>query len=439
VILGAQHIFAQGLRGRVGRIIENLKERIRPVYQRKVYFRICPSRVPEYFRQCWQYPSFDGTAETLEDGVVFLPMGDWHARLQRSQWLALQMGEIGYRVLYLSPHLGREFPELYERSKTVEIRSLAKNVWEAHVRLAREPVFHHRLLSEDESAILSDGLAEATSRLGMRNAVQILSFPVWGKAALMLRERMGWPLVYDCHDYIAGFSRIARTIADEEPEMIGKADLAMFSSATLMQRHENVCSKPLLMRNGVDSSFFCEGTPLVGRDVDPTVTYVGALDDWFDAEAIKAAAVRFPSITINLVGRVESPVIRRLERFPNVQLLGEWHHANIIRILRQTTVAVIPFRLNKLTRAVDPIKAYEYLALGLPVVSADLPEIARFRELVYLYRSSTEFCASLAAALAEDDEDLRRKRRLTMQPETWAARARVLSQHIGRIRPGSHQ
>jgi glycosyltransferase involved in cell wall biosynthesis len=416
---------------RFGEMMAHIKERVRPAYLRNVYFRIDPRNRPEYFEQCWQFDRLESSLDTPAEGVIFLPMSDWHVRFQRSQQFALRLGEAGFRVLYLNPHLGREFRKVPDRSKAAEIRQLRDNVWELHVHLLREPVFHHRLLSSEEQFILAEALEAAGEKLGFERAVQIISFPVWGGTALTLRERLGWPILYDCHDFIGGFSRIAPSIVQTEPSIIGASDVGLFSSETLMDLNKALQPERVLIRNGVDRSFIREDREARKCDGVQSVTYVGSLDDWIDVPAIEAAAREHSSVVFRLFGRVESAGIKCLEQYSNVHLEGECPHSQVADILEQSSAAIIPFKLNHLTRAVDPIKAYEYLALGLPVISSELPELDRFRDLMYIYRTPAEFCSAIGAALAERDEKMSRRRRAAILRETWEERTDALVQQIG--------
>lgn len=418
-------------------MLAHVRERVRPAYLRNVYFRIDPRNRPKYFEQCWQFERLESSLDTPGEGVIFLPMSDWHVRFQRSQQFALRLGEAGFRVLYLNPHLGREFRKVPDGSNSAEIRQLRENVWELHVHLPLEPVFHHRLLSSEEHLILTGALAEAGKRLGFQRAVQIISFPVWGRTALALRERLGWPILYDCHDFIGGFSRIAPSIVQAEPSIIRASDVGLFSSETLMDLNKPLQPERVLIRNGVDRSFIREDREARRFGGEQSVTYIGSLDDWIDVPAIEAAAREHSSVIFRLFGRVESASIRRLERYSNVHLKGECPHSQVADILESSGAAIIPFKLNRLTRAVDPIKAYEYLALGLPVITSELPELERFRDLIYIYRTPAEFCGAIGAALAERDEKLSRRRRAAVLRETWEERTDMLVQQIG-LCTGTH-
>ena len=80
---------------------------------------------------------------------------------------------------------------------------------------------------------------------------------------------------------------------------------------------------------------------------------------------------------------------------------------------------LIPFKINELTLATNPIKLYEYFSLGMPVVSSRLPEVEQFRELVYIAADSAGFAEAFRDALREDDPERRRRRREVARVESW--------------------
>jgi GT2 family glycosyltransferase len=105
-----------------------------------------------------------------------------------------------------------------------------------------------------------------------------------------------------------------------------------------------------------------------------------------------------------------------------VRLLGEKHYRELPGYLRGFDVCTLPFRMNRLTKAVDPVKMYEYFSQGKPVVSTPLPELAPLAELLYFARGPEEFAAQIDRAVAEKDGSLARKRIAFASENTWRRR-----------------
>jgi glycosyltransferase involved in cell wall biosynthesis len=425
------------------------KEIIRPYYLRWLYFPIRGER-PDYFDKPWQYPTSTFSqgalrslipADSRSPSFLFLPMSDWHARLQRPQHLASALADTGHVSYFLNPHLGRQFPTTYAFNRQSRLVHIASSVIEAHVRLPAEPVYHHRMLTAYESTALADAFTELAAVAG-RSVVQVLAFPTWGPAALTLRQRHGWPIVYDCHDLLEGFSAVAPDIVGAELSFIEQADHVIFSSMWLQQY---VCSRlPVagkqtsLLRNAVQRRFFDACSAERERHTSKVAGYFGALDAWFDIDAVRCAASRYPGTQFQLIGRVEHPPVLALRSLSNVEFTGEVPYEDLPRFLMRLHVGLIPFQVNDLTRAANPIKLYEYFSAGIPVVSTRLPEVEPFGDLVYVADDADSFAELVGAALTEDSEDDRRMRRVGVAArETWEHRAECLLQIAKSVLAGS--
>jgi glycosyltransferase involved in cell wall biosynthesis len=424
---------------------EYLRELLRPYYLRWIYFRYHPNARPPHFAQCWRYPNAPlgelTSPAANRPGVVFYPMNDWHARFQRTQQLATALSRAGYRCLYLNPNLGRQFEQLRYQSPQHRIGILGEDLYELHVRLPREPVFHHRRLTDAETAIVQEAVAAALDELRMSPVVQVVSFPLWFEAASALRRARSLPLVYDCHDLLQGFDNVDLELVAAEERQLPDADLVLFSSERLREhfaaREQMFAGRTLLLRNAVDFEQFSAAPE---SEAPPsTAVYSGALADWFDTDAVRAAARATPECRISLIGSPETRQVRELASEPNVHLLGEVPYDRLPSLLGQSRVGLIPFKVNELTLATNPIKLYEYFSLGMPVVSSRLPEVEQFRDLVYIAADSAGFGAALHDALREDDPERRLRRKAVARVESWGARAALLAAEFQHLSQGTSQ
>ena len=415
------------------RLSDLLRELIRPYYLRWVYFPLHPSRCPPYFRTCWAYPYVRLPAQTemwkhpdCPLGVLFFPMNDWHGRFQRTQQLARALVRGGATVVYINPHLGREYENVPLLDPAPRLAKLEDNIFELHVRLPREPVFHHRTLESKEVRKLRSAVQSAVACLGIDTVVQVLSLPVWLDVAETLRSDAAWPLVYDCHDFLAGFRNIDTDIIDLEHRALNTADFVMFSSENLLEHHSaansDLSRKSRLFRNAVDPELFTFQETRPGQ----VATYIGALDTWFDVAAVQEAALQNPQCRFLLAGRIDTPAIRDLRVLPNVEFLGEVPYSAVPSLLAASRIGLVPFVKEDLTRATNPIKVYEYFACGLPVASTSLPEVEAFGDQVYTGSSPTQYAVAVRRALEEDDRARRRRRRAIAEKETWDFRAAEL-------------
>jgi len=101
--------------------------------------------------------------------------------------------------------------------------------------------------------------------------------------------------------------------------------------------------------------------------------------------------------------------------------------------LAEFDVCTMPFLDVPVTQTMNPVKIYEYLAAGKPVVSRDLPEVRHASDLISLYSTPEEFVAQLRSAVAGDNSDRIRQRQNFAKLHDWSARVDVLAGEIARM------
>jgi glycosyltransferase involved in cell wall biosynthesis len=235
---------------------------------------------------------------------------------------------------------------------------------------------------------------------------------------------------------------VSEDLLEAEGRIFAHSDLVVFSAEWLMEhmleRYPAVARKAALVRNAVNHSDFDVSAPNDhhndSRSVK-TIGYVGALNFWFDTEAVKFAAQAHPEWRFLLVGPVGSRKLDVLRSIPNIVFRGEVPYADLTSHLSQMDIAIIPFVKSPLTLATNPIKIYEYFACGLPVVSTRLPEVEQFQDLVYFTDSPDQFSSQIEAALREEDAPRRTRRVCIARRESWSARCAQLGEEVRRLDP----
>jgi len=136
-----------------------------------------------------------------------------------------------------------------------------------------------------------------------------------------------------------------------------------------------------------------------------------------------------------LIGRVKEDIKQKIKS-SNVYFLGVKDFHSLPRYNRFFSAAIIPFKLNELTLSSNPLKLYEYLSSGLPVVSIDIPEVRRCSSLISIAVSKEDFINKLRLEIAADSVERRQERAAAMKSEDWSNRLDDISRIIQDVAKG---
>jgi GT2 family glycosyltransferase/glycosyltransferase involved in cell wall biosynthesis len=371
-------------------------------------------------------------SQTSTYDIICFSIIDWSFRWQRPQQLMSKLADAGHRVFYFNtshflPPDGRPFA----------LFPLRDNVWE--VRIAPPvpvDVYSGRIPGPTE-AWFPAMLEAFRTELGIVAAISVVQVPTWANAAFAARDSLGWRVVYDCMDEWRSFPGMSRSLLATEEELVAGADLVTVSGSRLLAKWRGTARHITLVRNAADVEFYTSASKedLLADGSGPIAGYFGALASWFDVELVRQAAVARPDVTFVLIGGVFDIRTSPLSALPNVRLLGQQPYETMPSYLAAFDVCLIPFVVDEITAATDPVKFYEYISLGKPVVATAMPELAAYGDLAYLATSTADFLAKLDVALREDDPDLRERRIAVARENTWTARAGTMLAAVRDVHP----
>jgi polysaccharide pyruvyl transferase CsaB len=357
--------------------------------------------------------------------VVCFPIIDWDFRFQRPQQLMKQFAKVGHRVFYVAQRFRSDGPPW-------EITPKLPNIYEVTLRAPEKNVYKDRLGPAD-----ADALFEALDALrrdrSLGATVSIVQLPFWSPVARRFREERAWPVVYDLMDHHAGFSSNEPAMLEEERGLLESAGLVLASSASLEEDARRHNEHVLRLPNACDYEHFASASAL--PNARPVVGYYGAISDWFDSALVAELAERRPDWDFVLVGSTWGARLGRLPKLPNVALPGEKSYAEIPKWLAKFDVAIIPFQVTPLTEATNPVKAYEILAAGKPLVSAPLPELSAMAPFVRTASTAAEFEKAIEEALADTGAEAIARRRGFARENTWEKRFDAMAPAVARTFP----
>ena len=353
--------------------------------------------------------------------VLILPIIPWDFRFQRPQQLSMQFARHGHRVFYLSPDV-----YLPPESDPWQMTGRAPGIAELRLRAPGPESIYRERMSVEAVDAFEEALAAWKQDRGVDRLTVVVQIPYWTSLAFRLRAHMAATVVYDCMDEWTNFPGIDAEVLGFEPALVREADLTVVSSSRLAEKWSPTARRLVLARNGIDLAHYVArygpGHALSGVP-RPILGYFGALASWLDVDLLEKLAIRFPNASIVLAGGQFDVDVSRLERLPNVVLLGQRPYGEIPEILWRFDVCLIPFLRNAITEATDPVKFYEYCFSGKPVVATEMPELRRFAGLCAIASSHEEFLEMTARALEEGSDDPVRIRRRSIAAENdWDRR-----------------
>ncbi len=262
---------------------------------------------------------------------------------------------------------------------------------------------------------------EGLVNIGVTAAVVWVVDPQYSKYKGCFKENL---FIYDCVDDFP-------YLILHHHRMLKAADVIVTTSVPLYRGIQRYRREVHLIPNGCDYYFFNE---MENHEQDKKynqrkiIGYIGAIAPWLDMELIAAAATRYQDHTFVIIGaRLGGSVLPEGE---NIQYLGHQLYETIPTHLQNMDVVLIPFKNNQTTRATNPVKLYEYLAQGKPIVSVALPEIVPFRQYLYLSKTREEFLENLQLALKENNPRLIQERKSIAKENSWQERVRQIEEII---------
>ena len=223
--------------------------------------------------------------------------------------------------------------------------------------------------------------------------------------------------VYDCMDELSAFAGADPALPAQEQALMRRADVVFTGGQSLYEAKKPQHGNVHVFQSGVDAPHFLPARGGLSDPADqcwiphPRAGFYGVLDERLDRGLLAAVADLRPEVQFVLIGPIAKLDLDELPQRPNLHYLGAKHYDDLPAYVANWRVALMPFAINAATRFISPTKTPEYLAAGLPVVSAAIIDLVRqYGRLAAVQIAGTpqEFARCIDHALIQ-----------AQQPETW--------------------
>ena len=383
--------------------------------------------------------------------IICLSSQDWRTPLLTNrQQVMMRAANRGHRVLFVETgyFLGKHLWALFSRTGR---RSLARRL------LSTEEVMPGVLLRKALNILpwgskyrISGTVNSAVTAWVLRRLAASLPDPVilwiYDPSAARIAGSCGEAFaVYDCVD-----DYTEQTTSKRKRAMVVAGDrlaaqrarLVFATSTPMFERQRYLNPSTHLVRNAGDYEHFAtaadraNAAPEVADLPRPVVGFAGNfVASKVDFDLLEDVARAFPQSTLLLVGPTAPETASALERraqLANVRWFGEKPYAELPRYVAAFDVGLIPYVSNAYTRSCFPLKLYEYLAAGKPVVASGLPELAGMEPDVLLADGATTFIRAVEEALRGNGEAERVRRKELAARNSWEARTGRLLEIVHR-------
>lgn len=335
------------------------------------------------------------------------PSCPWGYMFQRPQQLARALSEAGYPVIYLVDTSFAENPDWIVRG----LRHWEKNIY-----------------------LFNDGLNGRLLNIFAPNSIVWQYWPHQTPFAKFMKLS-GAQVIYDVIDHLSTFAQYPHIIQDHKYS-VESADLVLASADYIKNEIKlRYNRETLLVPNGVVMDDFSHPKIQLWNRMDKLrkkhevlVGYYGAISNWMDFELLQYCAERFPSWGFLIVGE-RYPKIK-LPKSRNIYYWGRQNYERLPYLLKNVDVTIIPFLINNITLHTSPVKAFEYMAGGKPIVSTELPEVKKYPPIL-IATSKETFADLLEVGLNKaSDKDYIHTITECASENTWNKRVQIVLESL---------
>jgi len=328
---------------------------------------------------------------TAISGIIYPPTLDFEYLVQRPQQLLKSLSELGVTVFFLN-----------------------------------RPAYHHGIYQ---------GIEKYNQHFFLFHHTEP-SYPVTTRPVVYYSNPSQVDIIRDYNPCLVVFDSLDEPVGEFSSwqpyyhQAVASADLVLAASEPLFTRAQAINPHTRLIPNGCDFNYFkrARSNTLVPADLPElkrgVIGYMGAVASWCDLDLLDRLAQVFSDCSLLIIGPLYN--VRNIPLRENIHWLGYKAYEELVYYARYFDVGIIPFKQNDMTAAVNPIKMWEYMAMGIPVVTTALPETAKYSELLYYSPGHQDFIDNIRRALKQENWEKCERRTTLAEENSWTNRAEVM-------------
>lgn len=320
--------------------------------------------------------------------ILYLSLVDWNWIKQRPQIMAEELSETN--IVYCL------FPKYYKKKELANNINTKKNL--VLIPRIKVPFSGRNSFFKKIDRILAHAYLIFTV-LRYKPNIIYASYPY---DYTIIMKYLNVKIVYDCMDNYSEFehdNKEKRKILNAEKKLIDVSDAVFVSSAFLRDKitkeYNADKEKVVLVRNGysgpIKSFENNSNKNYINTNNKIKIAYIGTVSEWFDYDALEKVLTERNDVEIHIIG----PVNINKRYFDNLFYDGVVEHDELYTKIKDFDCLIMPFKINKIIEAVDPVKLYEYINFNKEIITVYYDEINRFKEFVWFYSNYEELLDSI--------------------------------------------
>lgn len=372
----------------------------------------------------------------LSPPVLLFSSSDWEGLWGSRQQVALELNRRGYRVLFIERFAGLEhlykYPDMRRRrlSGRPPVVEQADGLWRAMPPPLLPGYYHSPTVTRINANVVDWRLKSAIEQFlqGERPILWLFK----PEHHFMIGRYNELISVYHCIDeWTVGTSGRKKAVIEQlEKEMLHKADMVFANSVLTWQNKKKIAPHALRFPSGADIAHFQQSATAqppaqLAALKSPILMFAGWIGDKINLNLLHQVAVEKPDCTLVIIGGLfpghDTMSMKKLAQLPNVILPGRIAFDQLPNWFGGADLCLLPYVTGDQAKYRSPLKLYEYLATGLPVVSTPHPEVNAFEAHVAIAEPAA-WTATIDAVLQQDTAEKRQTRLLLAKENSWEVR-----------------